>query len=138
MEQQPLIKLAQEKKAYLQKAWIVETDAARKFKLEKEIEIVNRQISELEGSSASADKDKPQTGSNIRIDGNQINGNNNMIQVIVHQWRWWGIGLIGIVLLLVLIAVISPDKSQTATGDCNTVISGGNNITISGSCTPNK
>ncbi|ALG69086.1 hypothetical protein [Beggiatoa leptomitoformis] len=137
MEQQPLIKLAQEKKEYLQQARIVETDAARKFQLENEIEAMNRQINELKESSDTSE-DKPQTGSNIRIDGNQINGNNNKIQVIVHQWRWWGIGLIGIMLLLVLIVVISPNKSQTATGDCNTVISGGNNITISGSCTPNK
>ncbi|EIJ42960.1 hypothetical protein BegalDRAFT_2095 [Beggiatoa alba B18LD] len=135
MVQQTALAIAQEKKAHLQKALILETDPSVKFKLDHEIKELEAQIQALSGDVATSEADL-----SSYINNNQINGNNNKIQIIVNQWQWWGIGFISLILLLALIMLIyaNPNQSQVVTGDCNTVVAGGNGTTSTTNCTPTK
>lgn len=124
--------LAREKLARLQEAWVLETDAARKFKLAKEIEEAKAQVREFGGKIEDTEATGGAAG--ITANHNQITGNNNKIQIIIHYWSGWVIGGLGVLLIFGL--WFFSDKSQISTGDCNAVVSGSQNVTISSNCAP--
>ncbi len=69
-----------------------------------------------------------------QIDNNQIIGNNNKIQVIIYSWRWWGLGVVGVLVFIFVLGKFSSN-SQIVNGNCNTVVASGSPVSASANCT---
>ncbi|MDD2815819.1 MAG: hypothetical protein PHP00_08780 [Thiotrichaceae bacterium] len=130
MAQDELIALAQKKLQELQTAFILETDTAVKFKLQHEIQALKAQIQVLGGNPDGLLNENMHN----QIDNNQIIGNNNKIQVIIYSWRWWGLGVVGVLVFIFVLGKFSSN-SQIVNGNCNTVVASGSPASASVNCT---
>ena len=135
--------LAREKLARLQEAWVLETDAARKFRLEKEIEEAKAQVREFGGDlGAVSMTHQENSGVNKSVNFKNsradvvVTGDNSVINVNASQksvviWILSGTIVLICILLIVLTMNSGGKTSNTTiqiTGDKGTNISnvGGN------------
>ena len=123
MAQEKLIALAQEKLQQLQTALILETDTAVKFQLQHEIQALKAQIQVLGGNPDGL------LNENMH---NQID--NNKIQVIIYSWRWWGLGVVGVLVFIFVLGKFSSN-SQIVNGNCNADVASGSPASVSANCT---
>lgn len=129
--------LAREKLARLQEAWVLETDAARKFRLEKEIEETKAQVREFGGdlgvASMAAEKQYT-TDKSISLENSQAGilttGGNTVIHINPQpnpqqsqkSKLLWFLGGGGI---LIVIGLVIFFMSGGKTNDINTQVSSG-------------